>query len=264
VSKNHGATEQRLEVRCRHRLPSGFELDFDFISEYPNTALFGPSGAGKTSLLMALAGFLTPDEGRLEVLGTDVGGFDEDGWAAFRRNIGMLFQFGALLNSLNVHDNIALPLVESGVRDQALIRSLVRMKLAMVGLSGVESLVTSQLSGGMKKRVGLARAMILDPEVLFLDEPSSGLDPVTAAGLDALISDLPRLLGTSMVVVTHDLASAARVADRILIMDGGTFVAAGRPEEITESDLPIVRGITRRIEIREDRVADTRVAQAFD
>ena len=226
-------------------------------------AIMGRSGCGKTTILRCLVGLQIPGAGRIELLGTDVSEFDEDHWAGFRRGVGMLFQFGALINSLNVADNVALPLVESGTQDPALVASLVRMKLALVGLAGIEGLFPAQLSGGMKKRVGLARAMILDPELLFLDEPSSGLDPISAAALDRLISDLPRLLGTSMVVVTHDLQSALRVADRILVVDQGGIIEEGTPDEIMASHIPLVRSLTTRAELGEERVADPRVVEAF-
>ncbi|MSR46083.1 MAG: ATP-binding cassette domain-containing protein [Planctomycetes bacterium] len=208
--------------------------------------IMGPSGCGKTTLLRLLVGLERPRAGGITVLGQQIGGLDEDDLDRFRRRIGMCFQFGALLNSLTVGDNLALPLREARSVPEAVISVVVRSRLAQVGLYGSESKLPNELSGGMKKRAGLARALVLDPELLFFDEPTSGLDPVTAAGLDRTILDVRRRTGTTMVVVTHDLASAFTISDRILVLLDGTIRAQGSVAEIEACRDPDVAAFVGR------------------
>jgi phospholipid/cholesterol/gamma-HCH transport system ATP-binding protein len=179
-------------------------------------------------------------------LGNDIAVLDEDELDRFRTRLGMLFQFGALINSIKIGENVALPLKERGGASAELLRIVVPMKLGLVGLGHTENYYPSELSGGMKKRAGLARSLVLDPELLFLDEPTSGLDPITAAGLDELIRDLRTLLSMTMVVVTHDLASAHRIADRMLVLYEGRVLAQGTPSEIASAQDERVQRFLKR------------------
>ncbi len=197
--------------------------------------VMGGSGCGKSTLLRHLIGSLVPDAGRVVLLGRDLADLGEDEMNALRLRFGILFQSGALFNSMTVGDNVALPLREHTALDPATIDIIVKMKLEMVGLREHAEKMPAQLSGGMKKRAGLARAIGLGPEVLFYDEPSAGLDPVTSAEIDQLIIDLSRKLGVSSVVVTHEMDSAFRIADRMAMLDRGRVVALGTPEEIRRS-----------------------------
>jgi phospholipid/cholesterol/gamma-HCH transport system ATP-binding protein len=208
--------------------------------------IMGRSGCGKTTLLKTLIGLVMPDSGSVHVLGRSLAEMDEDALDEFRERVGMLFQFGALLNSLTVGENILLPLQRRCQLDEETARSVVQLKLAMVGLPEVFGLYPSQLSGGMKKRAGFARALILDPDILFFDEPTSGLDPNTAAEMDELILNLRKDLGTTMVVVTHDLASAFTIADRIIMMHDGRLVAEGTADSLRTSSDPVVKSFVER------------------
>lgn len=208
--------------------------------------LMGPSGCGKTTLLRCLVGLLRPTAGHVRLLGEDLVLMDEDELDRFRPKLGMLFQFGALLNSMTVGDNVALPLRERTDLDEATIHAIVKMKLAMVGLEGTHRNMPGELSGGMKKRAGLARAMALDPSVYFFDEPTSGLDPVTASEFDELVLTLKRYVGMTAVVVTHDLDSAFRIADRIGVLYNGRLLAEGTPDEIRAVEDPRIRNFVLR------------------
>lgn len=205
------------------------------------TAIMGGSGCGKSTLLRHLIGAIKPDSGHIFVGDRDITTFSEPEMEEYRKRFGMLFQGGALLNSLTVKDNIALPLREHTKLDEKIIGMIVKMKLELVGLRDFEHLKPAQLSGGMQKRVALARALALDPEIVFYDEPTSGLDPVVAGVIDRLISDLSKRLGITSVVVTHDTRSAFRIADKIVVLYRGKVVAEGSPEEIRGSTDPLVR-----------------------
>ncbi len=205
------------------------------------TYLFGASGGGKSTLLKILIGALRPDRGAVLVNGADITRMSEQERDAFRKRIGMLFQHGALLHSLSVGENVALPIREHTDLDENIIRIMVKMKLELVGLRDFEDLRPDQLSGGMQKRVALARALALDPEVVFFDEPTSGLDPIVSAVITKLIADLNRVLGHTCVVIAHGVEEAMRIADRIIILYRGKVLAAGTPQEIRESEDPIVR-----------------------
>ncbi len=183
--------------------------------------IMGGSGCGKSTLLRHMIGSLYPTRGRVELLGQDIGLIDERAMDALRVRFGILFQSGALFNSMTVAENVALPLREHANLDDATIDIIVKMKLELVNLRAAADRMPSEISGGMKKRAGLARAIAMDPEVLFYDEPSAGLDPVTSAEIDMLIMDLTSKLGVTSVVVTHEMDSAFRIADRMVMLDQG-------------------------------------------
>ena len=204
-------------------------------------AIMGGSGCGKTTLLRHLIGVIRPDSGQVLVKGADITRFVDNEMEAYRKRFGMLFQMGALLNSLSVHDNIALPLREHTQLDEKIIGVIVKMKLELVGLRDFEHLKPSQLSGGMQKRVALARAIALDPEIVFYDEPTSGLDPVVTGVIGQLILDLSRRIGITSVVVTHDVRSAFQISDKMVVLFRGRVVALGTPEEIQNSSDPVVQ-----------------------
>lgn len=194
--------------------------------------IMGHSGSGKSTLFRAILGLMRPSAGMIEVLGRDVTRLGRRGLYEVRKHIGVAFQHGALFSSLSVRENVELPLREHTTLDDSTIRIMTRMKLGLMDLAGCEDYMPSQLSGGMLKRAGLARAVIMDPKLLFFDEPSSGLDPVTSAGLDGLILKLRDALNMTIVIITHELESAFNVADRITILDRGRQVITGTREEI--------------------------------
>jgi len=203
--------------------------------------IMGSSGCGKSTTLRMMIGDYLPEEGSVRIFGEDLSALDEDGMNAIRRRFGILFQSGALFNSMSVAENIALPLREHADLDENVIQIVVKMKLELVGLRDFEGLMPAQLSGGMKKRVGLARAVSLDPEILFYDEPTAGLDPIATGVTDELIRDLSKKLGVTSVVVTHDMGSAFRIADRMAMLYRGELIALGTPDEIRGSDDARVR-----------------------
>lgn len=204
-------------------------------------AIMGGSGCGKTTLLRHLIGVMRPDSGQILVKGRDITRFDESRMEEYRKRFGMLFQMGALLNSLSVHDNIALPLREHTKLDEKIIGVIVKMKLELVGLRDFEHLKPAQLSGGMQKRVALARAIALDPEIVFYDEPTSGLDPVVSGVISQLIMDLSKRIGITSIVVTHDTQNAFRIADKMVVLFRGRVVAEGTAKEIRDSSDPLVQ-----------------------
>jgi phospholipid/cholesterol/gamma-HCH transport system ATP-binding protein len=208
--------------------------------------IIGGSGCGKTTLLKHLTGLLQPTSGRILFLGSDIAGMDEDELSKMQRNIGIAFQSSGLFNSMTVGDNVALPLREYGQMDENLIDSIVRLKLSLVGLAAAQHLMPDELSGGMRKRAGLARAIALDPPVVYFDEPSSGLDPIMASGLDDLILNLRKLLGITFVIVTHELDSIRKVADRVIMLDRGTAIFTGTIEEAERTTVPRVRQFFER------------------
>ena len=202
--------------------------------------ILGGSGCGKTTLLKHMIGQAMPDEGKVYIFGKDITDTSSEEMDKIRRRFGMCYQQGALFSSMTVGENIALPMEELTKLDKNIIRIMTRMKLDMVGLSGFEDLIPSQLSGGMRKRVALARALALDPEIMFYDEPGAGLDPVVGAAVYKLIKDLTKKLGITSIVVTHELEHAFRIADRIAMMYQGKVVALGKPEEIKNSTDPVI------------------------
>jgi phospholipid/cholesterol/gamma-HCH transport system ATP-binding protein len=203
--------------------------------------IMGGSGSGKTTCLRILMGQETSNHGRVELFGQDIAKISPKEMAGIRRRFGVVFQSGALLASLSVGENVALPLRELTKLDEEVISIMVKLRLEQVGLRDFGHLMPSQLSGGMKKRVSIARALILDPEILFYDEPTSGLDPVMTAIISGLIRELAESLGVASVVVTHDMKSAFDVADRMIMLYRGRVVVEGTPEEIAASDDPLVR-----------------------
>ncbi len=205
------------------------------------TAIMGGSGCGKSTLLRHLIGVMKPDTGEIWVGGQDITRMGEGEMEAYRKRFGMLFQGGALLNSLSVRDNIALPLREHTRLDEKIIGVMVKMKLELVGLRDFEHLKPSQLSGGMQKRVALARALALDPEIVFYDEPTSGLDPVVSGVIDELIMNLSDRMHITSVVVTHDTRSAFKIAHKMVVLYRGKVVAEGAPEEVRDSPDPLVQ-----------------------
>ncbi|HBE44054.1 MAG TPA: polyamine ABC transporter ATP-binding protein [Deltaproteobacteria bacterium] len=196
----------------------------------------GESGCGKSTLLKHMIGLHKPDTGKVTIDDIDILNADDEMMRRVRRNIGMLFQSSALIGSMTLGENVALPLYEFTALPDETIELIVKMKLAMVGLSGYENHLPSELSGGMKKRAGIARALALDPPILFFDEPSAGLDPVTSAGLDMLIKKINEGVGTTMVIVTHELQSIFAVAHRILMLDKSKkgIIGEGTPWELKE------------------------------
>ena len=197
--------------------------------------IVGGSGCGKSTLLRHIIGQLRPDSGKVYLFGEDITKIKEDEMDRLKRRFGMLFQSAALFDSLTVEENISLPMREHTKLDEHIIKIMVKMKLNQVGLRGFGHLMPSQLSGGMRKRVGLARAIALDPEIIFYDEPSAGLDPVVTAVVDKLIIDLAGALSITSVVVTHDMNSVFRIADRIVMLYKGKILQIGTKEEIKNS-----------------------------
>ncbi len=201
------------------------------------TVILGPSGCGKTTLLKNILRLHEPSLGSVMFWGTEILSLDEPEFNDMLKRVGMLFQNGALLNSISVMENIAIPLEQHTRLSRRIIEKMIRVKLRLVGLSHAIHLLPSELSGGMKKRAGLARAMILDPSILFCDEPSAGLDPLTSASLDELILELKSQLNMTIVMVTHELASIHRVADRVLFMDKGRLLFQGTLAEAKEANI---------------------------
>jgi len=211
--------------------------------------IMGGSGCGKSTLLRHIIGAMKPTSGSIKIFGSEITTMSERELAPIRRRYGVLFQSGALLASLTVGENIALPIVEHSLLTANVIDLMVKMKLEMVGLTGFEHLKPAEISGGMKKRVGLARALALDPELLFSDEPTSGLDPIMTAVVDELTRDLTKRLGMTAVVVTHDMTSAFRIGTRMLMLGAGprqgTIIAYGTPDEIRAHPDPEVQQFIR-------------------
>lgn len=207
--------------------------------------IMGGSGCGKSTLLRHLIGAEKPTSGVIKMFGEDITQMNSRQLQDVRRRIGMLFQSGALLQSMTVEDNVALPLKEHGNLNPELIDIVVKMKLEQVGLTGHGKKMPSEISGGMKKRVALARALALDPELIFSDEPTAGLDPIMTAVVDQLTQDLTRKIGATVVVVTHDMTSVFRIGSRIIMLGTGDhqgkIVAEGTPEEIRDHPSPIVK-----------------------
>src|SRR5919198_2926157 len=205
------------------------------------TVMLGPSGTGKSVLLKHIMGLLKPDRGEIWIDGKNIPSLPERDLYKVRRKFGVLFQDGALFGSMNVYDNCAFPLREHTRKGEKEIRDIVTEKLTMVGLVGAERKLPGEISGGMKKRAGLARALVLDPEIVMFDEPDSGLDPVRTAFLNELILDLNRQLGATFLVVTHDIATARRIADYIGMLYLRNLIQFGTNEEMFASDIAAVK-----------------------
>lgn len=208
--------------------------------------VMGGSGSGKTTLLRHLLGLHKPTSGSIRMLGKDITRLSTREMYELRRDMGVSFQGGALFSSMTVAENVMLPLREHTRLDQKTMEIMCRLKLEVVNLSGFEHLMPAELSGGMTKRVALARAVIMDPKLLFFDEPSAGLDPVVSAELDELIIKLRNAMNMTIVVVTHELESAFRIADRITVLDQGNILIQGSVEEVRNSDNERVQDLLNR------------------
>jgi phospholipid/cholesterol/gamma-HCH transport system ATP-binding protein len=219
--------------------------------------IMGGSGSGKSTLLRALVGLQKPSGGQIWLRGKNIAAISKPEMDEIRKQIGMSFQGGALFGSMTVRDNVGLPLREHTKLEESTIAIMIRLKLQHVGLTGYEEYMPSQLSGGMKKRAAVARALSMDPEILFFDEPSAGLDPIIAAGIDKLILDLKKAFRMTVIVVTHELASAFLIADRMILIDKGNIVAMGSKEEMRQCTHPRVRQFL-------DRIPEPEVAQELD
>ena len=222
------------------RVLEGFSLE---VPDGQTTVIVGHSGAGKSVALKLVVGLLEPDHGAVEVDGLVVHLLERERLTALRARIGFVFQFAALFDSMTVAENLALGLRRQGVAESE-IADRSAEALAVVGLAGTEARIPSELSGGMRKRAGLARAMALDPDILLVDEPSAGLDPITADEIDELLVHLKKT-GTTLVMVTHDIPSARHVADALAMLHEGHLVARGTAAELDRSDNPLVRAFMR-------------------
>jgi phospholipid/cholesterol/gamma-HCH transport system ATP-binding protein len=231
-------------------------INFD-VMRGETLVILGGSGSGKSTLLRTLVGLEKPSSGQIWIKGQNIAAISPAEMDEIRKRIGMSFQGGALFGSMTVGENVALPLREHTKLEESTIEIMLRLKLEQVGLEGFEYYMPSQLSGGMKKRAAVARALAMDPEILFFDEPSAGLDPIIAAGIDQLILELKRAFRMTIIVVTHELASAFLIADRMVLIDKGIVVAIGTTEEMKKSTQPRVRQFL-------DRVAEPEVARELD
>ena len=205
------------------------------------TVIMGGSGSGKTTLLRLLAGLETPTSGSVLFAGEDLAKVSRKRLYELRMRVGMVFQYSALLNSLDVYENVAFPLHEHTKLDESVIQTMVTMKLEQVGLRGFETMMPSQLSGGMAKRVAFARALVMDPQVVFFDEPTSGLDPISAGVVSTLIHETTAKTRMTSVVVTHDVDAGLKIADHVILLWQGQLIAEGSPESIQQSEDPRVQ-----------------------
>src|SRR5260221_6478278 len=221
-------------------------ISFD-VNRGETLVILGGSGSGKSTLLRTLVGLEKPSSGQIWIKGHDIAAISSSEMDAIRKKIGMSFQGGALFGSMTVGENVALPLREHTRLEESTIEIMLRLKLEQADLEGFHYYMSSQLSGGMNKRAAVARALAMDPEILFFDEPSAGLDPIIAPGIDQLILELKRAFRMTIVVVTHELASAFLIADRMLLIDKGNIVAIGTAEEMRSSAQPRVRQFLGRV-----------------
>ncbi len=222
----------------RHEIFSGLDLT---VRRGRITAIMGPSGTGKTTLLRLITAQIFADRGRVTVFGQDLAAISQREVYALRRRMGMLFQNGALLTDMDVFENVAFPVREHTDLPETLIRKLVLTKLQAVGLRGAARLMPAELSGGMARRVALARAIVMDPEVLIYDEPFVGLDPISLGVILRLIKRMNEALGITSIVVSHDVQELSNIADDSYLLEGGTMAAHGTPQELRASDSAVVR-----------------------
>jgi len=208
--------------------------------------ILGGSGSGKTTVLRNLVGLMRPASGRILINGEDFTSMSDGEQIDFRKKMGMSFQESALLTSLSVGENVALPVREHTKLEDSTIDIMTRIKLELVGLGGFENYLPSELSGGMKKRAGIARAMAMDPEIIFYDEPSAGLDPIVAVGVDVLIRKMQETFHLTSVVVTHEMESVKLIADTVCMLEGGRVVAIGSLDDLERSDHPYVQQFLAR------------------
>jgi phospholipid/cholesterol/gamma-HCH transport system ATP-binding protein len=230
VSFAYGEGERRILDKVSFSVPRGQVV-----------ALMGASGGGKTTVLRLVGGQQVATGGQVLFDGQNVGQLGRDGLHAARRRMGMLFQFGALFTDLSVFDNVAFPLREHTPLPEAMVRDIVLMKLNAVGLRGARDLMPSEISGGMARRVALARAIALDPELIMYDEPFAGLDPISLGTAAQLIRRLNDALGMTSLIVSHDLEETFRIADQVIILANGGIAAQGTPDEVRHSTDPLVR-----------------------
>ncbi len=205
------------------------------------SVIMGPSGCGKSTLLNLIGGRLRPSSGSVKVFGQQISNLNEPNLFQLRRRMGMMFQSNALLTDLSVFENVAFPLRENTDLPEKLIRSLVLMKLEQVGMRGTQGLMPSELSGGMSRRVAMARATVMDPELLLYDEPFTGLDPVSLGVITKLVRELTDALNTTSIVVTHDVEEGLSIADYVYLLGDGALLASGTPKELLASSKPEVR-----------------------
>jgi len=238
--------DERFQIQVRglskafgdNEVLRGLDLD---IERHQINIIIGGSGQGKSVLLKHLIGLIKPDQGQILVDGVDIVPLKDYQLNEVRRKFGMLFQYAALFDSLTVEENVAFPLVEHTKKSKAEVREIVRAKLAALGLYGTDKRFPSELSGGMRKRVGLARALVLEPDILMYDEPTTGLDPIATKNVDNMIAETAERLGVTSVVISHDMASTFRIGDRIAMLNEGTIVVVGTPAEIMHNDHPVLR-----------------------
>ena len=227
------------------------ELDLD-VYKGETLAVIGPSGSGKSTVIKVLTGLLAPTSGSVQIEGQETSGFDDDAWDELRCHMGVVFQYSALFDFLSVGENVAFGLRRHFKLPEEEIQRRVAALLEMVGMPDTQSMMPAELSGGMKKRVGLARALAMQPQVVFYDEPTSGLDPVMTMTISRLIRKTQQTLGVTSVLVTHDMESAYFAADRIAMLYKGKIVQVGTPDEIKRSRNPIVHAFVNGLELKEE------------
>lgn len=231
-----------------HTVLDNIDLD---VYKGETLAVLGPSGTGKSTVLRSMIGLLEPNGGQIFIQGEDVSGLDEDGWNRLRMKMGMMFQYSALFDFLTVGENVAFGLRQHTDKSNEEIQGIVTQMLDLVGLPGTQDLYPAELSGGMKKRVGLARAIAVNPEIVLYDEPTAGLDPIMSRNISRLIKKTQEQLHVTSVLVTHDMQSAFYAADRVAMLYEGHIVAIGTAEEMKNSTNPIVKAFIEGREIKE-------------
>ena len=231
-----------------HTVLDNIDLD---VYKGETLAVLGPSGTGKGTVLRSMIGLLEPNGGQIFIQGEDVSGLDEDGWNRLRMKMGMVFQYSALFDFLTVGENVAFGLRQHTDKSNEEIQGIVTQMLDLVGLPGTQNLYPAELSGGMKKRVGLARAIAVNPEIVLYDEPTAGLDPIMSRNISRLIKKTQEQLHVTSVLVTHDMQSAFYAADRVAMLYEGHIVAIGTAEEMKNSTNPIVKAFIEGREIKE-------------
>lgn len=231
-----------------HTVLDNIDLD---VYKGETLAVLGPSGTGKSTVLRSMIGLLEPNGGQIFIQGEDVSGLDEDGWNRLRMKMGMVFQYSALFDFLTVGENVAFGLRQHTDKSNEEIQDIVTQMLDLVGLPGTQDLYPAELSGGMKKRVGLARAIAVNPEIVLYDEPTAGLDPIMSRNISRLIKKTQEQLHVTSVLVTHDMQSAFYAADRVAMLYEGHIVALGTAEEMKNSTNPIVKAFIEGREIKE-------------
>lgn len=231
-----------------HTVLDNIDLD---VYKGETLAVLGPSGTGKSTVLRSMIGLLEPNGGQIFIQGEDVSGLDEDGWNRLRMKMGMVFQYSALFDFLTVGENVAFGLRQHTDKSDEEIQGIVTQMLDLVGLPGTQDLYPAELSGGMKKRVGLARAIAVNPEIVLYDEPTAGLDPIMSRNISRLIKKTQEQLHVTSVLVTHDMQSAFYAADRVAMLYEGHIVDIGTAEEMKNSTNPIVKAFIEGREIKE-------------